>query len=324
MLGSKKIYREIYRKIKKYDEIVIARHIGPDPDALASQLALKEMILNTFKGKRVYAVGLPSSKFHYLGTLDKVEIQYAKTLFIVVDTPDKKRVDGIENFSFADSIKIDHHPFIEKFTKTEWIDDTASSVSQMIVELSLHTKLKLTKEAAEKLYIGIVADTNRFMFAYTTSKTLNYAAYLLNTFHLDLPKLYEKTYIRPYREVKFQGYIESNLTVTEHGLAYIQITNEILKEYGVDAATAGNMINNFNYIEEIIVWAFFTEDVRHDNIRGSIRSRGPIINDVASQFHGGGHIYASGVKLTVEEDVQKLIQSLDERCMEYQNEIIES
>ena len=42
------IYRKIYKEIKKHDRIVIARHIGPDPDALGSQFGLKELILNTF------------------------------------------------------------------------------------------------------------------------------------------------------------------------------------------------------------------------------------------------------------------------------------
>ena len=31
--------KEIFKQIKKYDNIVIARHIGVDPDALASQIA---------------------------------------------------------------------------------------------------------------------------------------------------------------------------------------------------------------------------------------------------------------------------------------------
>ena len=40
------IYRKIYKEIKKNDTIVIARHIGADPDALGSERALKELILN--------------------------------------------------------------------------------------------------------------------------------------------------------------------------------------------------------------------------------------------------------------------------------------
>ena len=34
--------KKIYKKIQKYNTIVIARHIGPDPDAVASQIALRD------------------------------------------------------------------------------------------------------------------------------------------------------------------------------------------------------------------------------------------------------------------------------------------
>ena len=42
------IFRRIYKEIKKYNKIIIARHIGPDPDALGSQFALKELIKDKF------------------------------------------------------------------------------------------------------------------------------------------------------------------------------------------------------------------------------------------------------------------------------------
>ena len=174
------IYKKIYNKIKKYDNIIIARHIGADPDALGSQIGLRDIILNTFPHKKVYAVGLPSSKFKYLGSLDKIDEIKSNSLLIVLDTPDLKRVDGINISDFKDSIKIDHHPFIEKFCTLEWIDDTASSASQMIIELVFNTKLKLSREAAEKLYMGLVSDTNRFMFSYTSSKTFDLISKLIN------------------------------------------------------------------------------------------------------------------------------------------------
>lgn len=127
------IHKKIYKKIKQYDTIVIARHIGPDPDALASELALKEIILNTFPKKKVYAVGCPTSKFRYLGLLDKIdETEIKNALLIVTDTPDKRRVDSVNFALFKESIKIDHHPFIEKFCDLEYIDEKASSASQMI------------------------------------------------------------------------------------------------------------------------------------------------------------------------------------------------
>ena len=65
------MYTQIYKQIKKYNKIVIARHIGADPDALGSTLGLKEVILNTFPQKEVYVVGTPAAKHRYIGLLDK-------------------------------------------------------------------------------------------------------------------------------------------------------------------------------------------------------------------------------------------------------------
>ena len=108
------MFKKIYKEIKKYNTIVIARHIGVDPDALASELALKESIKLTFPNKNVYAVGNGSSKFSYMGHLDKLE-EFENFLLIVLDTPDKKRIDYRDYNKASMIIKIDHHPFIEDF-----------------------------------------------------------------------------------------------------------------------------------------------------------------------------------------------------------------
>jgi len=313
-----RMYSKIYRQIKKYKNIVIARHVGADPDALGSTLGLKDIILNTFPNKNVYVIGHPASKFKYLGMLDKfTEEMYQDSLLIVTDTPDKRRVDGVDASKFPCSIKIDHHPFIEKYCDIEWIDDSATSASEMILELVKNTRLKMNREAAEKLYIGLVADSNRFLFYYTSPKTFNLVSWLIKETKIDITKLYEELYLRPYKELKFQGYVESNLEITENGVAYIKITDETLKEFNVDPASAGNMVNNFNYIEEVLVWGVFSEDKVNNTIRGSIRSRGPIINEVATTFGGGGHIYASGVRLKDLDEEDKIVASLDEVCLEY-------
>ena len=68
------MFKEIYKKIEEYDTIVIARHIGVDPDALASQLALRDSIKLTFPNKKVSAIGTGSAKFYSIGKLDKLEI----------------------------------------------------------------------------------------------------------------------------------------------------------------------------------------------------------------------------------------------------------
>ncbi|MCI8778555.1 MAG: bifunctional oligoribonuclease/PAP phosphatase NrnA [Bacilli bacterium] len=315
------IYKKIYKKIRKYDMIVIARHIGPDPDALASELALKEIILETFPNKKVYAVGCPTAKFRYLGTLDKIDdTEITEALLIVTDTPDRRRVDNVDFSLFKESIKIDHHPFIEKFCDLEYIDETASSASQMIMEIVYHTKLKMTKSAAEKLYIGLTADTGRFLFNYTTSRTFDLVSKLIKETKIDFTNLYTNLYIRPLKEIKFLSYIYSNINVTENGFGYLKITDDILTEYNVDPATAGNMVNELNYINEIIAWGLFSVDKVNNNIRGTLRSRGPIVNEIATNYGGGGHTMASGVKLENFEMVDNLINDLDLICKNYKEE----
>lgn len=315
------IYKKIYKKIKQYDTIVIARHIGPDPDALASELALKEIILATFPRKKVYAIGCPTSKFRYLGALDKIDDEEInKALLIVTDTPDKKRVDSVNFSLFKESIKIDHHPFIEKFCDLEYIDETSSSASQMIMEIVYHTKLKMTKSAAEKLYIGLIADTGRFLFHYTTPRTFELISKLIKETKIDFTNLYTNLYIRPLKEIKFLSYIYANINVTENGFGYLKITDDILTEYNVDPATAGNMVNELNYINEIVAWGLFSIDKVNNNIRGTLRSRGPIVNEVATNYGGGGHTMASGVKLENFEAVDNLINDLDLICKNYKEE----
>ncbi len=314
----KNVYKNIYKKIKKYNKIVIARHVGPDPDALGSSIGLKEIIKATFPEKDVFVVGTPASKFRYLGALDKFQdSMYEDSLLIVTDTPDKKRVDGVDVDKFKEVIKLDHHPFIEKFGTIEIVDEQASSASQIVMELVFQTKLKWSKTAAENLFIGLVADTDRFLFSYTTPKTFELVAYLIKETQIDFSSLYTNLYLRPFKEARFEGYIANNMFVTESGFAYCKLTDEILKEYEVDAATAGNMVNNFNYLEGIYAWAVFSEDANNNNIRGSIRSRGPIINEVAALHNGGGHKFASGVRLKDFEEVDTMALELDEVCRKY-------
>lgn len=314
------IYRQIFKVIKKYDTIVIARHIGADPDALGSQFALKEIILKTFPNKKVYAVGNPASRFKFFGNNEKIDnIDTTKGLLIVLDTPDIKRIDGVSLNNFEYVIKMDHHPIIDKYANIELIDEDSCSTSQLILEFIFNNKIEINKEIGEKLYLGIVGDTDRFLHDYTSSKTFSLVTRLLEETNIDFTSLYKVLYQRPISEIRFEGYIYQNLILTENGVAYIKITDRKLKEFGVDSAAAGNMINDLKFVNEIIVWVFLTEDIKSNLIRANIRSVGPYINDVATKFGGGGHKYASGVKLKTWDDSDKLINELDELVKNYKN-----
>ena len=95
----------------------------------------------------------------------------------------------------------------------------------------------------------------------------------------------------------------------------------MIKEFNVDSGTASNMVNNFNFIKDMIVWAFVSYDERQELYKVNIRSRGPIINEIASKYNGGGHRLASGARIKNEEDVDGLFKELNEACLKYKENL---
>ncbi len=314
--------KKILKLIKQHDDIVIARHIGPDPDAVASQIALREAIKLTYPNKKVYAVGAKVARFKYLGILDRIdENVLVKPLLIVVDNPNIYRLDSVNFDKYDKCIVIDHHPKEDLFEKCDvsYVDETASSASQLVADILMSSKLKMNSDIAGKLFVGIVADSDRFLLNYTNYKTFGTVSKLMEKYPLELSVLYSKLYERPLSEVRFQGYIASNLVVSENGFGYIKLDPEVIRkmDVNVDVSSASNMVNDFNFTKELFVWAFSTYDEKSKLFKVNIRSRGPIINEVASRYNGGGHKLASGARIENVQDVDALFRDLDQTCKEY-------
>lgn len=313
-----KEYNKIYKLIKKHKKIYIARHVGPDPDAIASQTALKNAILETFPEKEVYAVGASVAKFKYYGRLDKVtQYDYKDGLAITLDVPDIKRVDNLDVRRFNNTIKIDHHPIVDKYATVELVNTKASSTCEIILDILNNTKLKCNAKIAENLFMGIVSDSNRFLFETASSNTLSLVAKLINDYNLNTSKLYSELYAKPLSEMRLMGYIASNLKVTEGGFAYIILEEKKIKEIGADPSSASNMINDFNNINEVLAWAFITVSEDESLFKANIRSRGPVINEIAVRYNGGGHKFASGAKISSREEVNEMLKDLEQVCIDY-------
>ena len=303
---------KILELIKKYKKIVIARHIGGDPDALGSTFALKEIILENFPDKEVYVVGASISKFRFFGSHDKVTDELCEeALLIALDIPDIKRLDGVDYYKFKDVVKIDHHPEIDKFSDYQIIDIDASSACEMIADLCYKCNLKMPRHAAECLFMGIIADTNRFLFGANKPEMYVVVLNLVKNEKVNPNELYEILYKRNISEVRLEGFISLNMKITKNGLGYVKITDEDLKKYGVDSASIGSIMNNYNFIQGLDCWVVFTEDLKNNVIRTSARSRGVLINKLFEQYNGGGHIYACGAKLKSFSEADEIIEKLD-------------
>ncbi len=314
----REMYKKIFKLIKKYDEIVLARHISPDPDAIASQIALRDAISSTFPHKKVYAIGAGVHKFKYFGALDKIDLkELNNALLIVLDVPNFHRVDGIDNLEYQAILKIDHHPSEDIIGDVDWTDDSMSSTCEMIANLLLNSPLKIDKSIAEKLYIGMVFDSDRFLLPNTSARTLKTAYELVSKTGINFTNLYDNLYERSLEEEKFHAFLINNIEVSDNKFGFICVGAEDLKKYGAQPTSVSNQVNNFYYIKEIICWMFVVFDERNNIYKVNIRSRGPVINEIAAKYNGGGHKFASGCRTEDYKVIEALAKDLDLTCKEY-------
>ena len=299
----KEMYKKIIKIIKKYDKIVLARHISPDPDAIASQIALRDSIKLTFPNKEVYAVGAGVHKFKYL-----------------LDVPNFYRVDGINGLEYDAILKIDHHPAEDIVGDVDWTDSTKSSTCEMIAELLLYSPLAMDTKIAEDLYVGMVFDSDRFLLPNTSAETLKTAYELVKTSNINFVNLYDNLYERSINEEKFRAYLINNIEITENRFGFIFVPSEDLKKFNVEPTSVSNQVNDFYFIKELMCWMFVVYDERNDIYKANIRSRGPVINEVAAKYNGGGHKFASGCRTSDYKVIEALAKDLDATCKKYNDE----
>ena len=317
----KEMYKKIIKIIKKYDKIVLARHISPDPDAIASQIALRDSIKLTFPNKEVYAVGAGVHKFKYLGALDKPDLSTLNnSLLIVLDVPNFYRVDGINGLEYDAILKIDHHPAEDIVGDVDWTDSTKSSTCEMIAELLLYSPLAMDTKIAEDLYVGMVFDSDRFLLPNTSAETLKTAYELVKTSNINFVNLYDNLYERSINEEKFRAYLINNIEITENRFGFIFVPSEDLKKFNVEPTSVSNQVNDFYFIKELMCWMFVVYDERNDIYKANIRSRGPVINEVATKYNGGGHKFASGCRTNDYKVIEALAKDLDATCKKYNDE----
>ncbi|MCO5455562.1 DHH family phosphoesterase [Enterococcus lactis] len=314
------VQQEIVDTIKKYDKIIIHRHLRPDPDALGSQVGLAELLRESFPEKEIRQVGETIEGLRFLAEMQEVEDAfYQGALVIVTDTANSPRISD-QRYQLAEKlIKIDHHPNDDPYGDLVWVNTKASSCSEMIAEFALmfHELFKMNVEAARLLYAGIVGDTGRFLYPSTTSRTLEIASILRN-YPFDASALNREIEQMPMKVAKLSGYLYQNIQVDENGAGRIILPQEILDKYGIDDSETASIVSLPGVIDEVLAWGIFVQQPSgHYRVR--LRSKGPVINELAKRHHGGGHPLASGANAKDLAEVEEIYKEIQDICRSYKS-----
>lgn len=229
-------------------------------------------------------------------------------LIIVLDSDDLKRLGAIyrentEMFYKTDLLNLDHHSANSYFGKINWIEESASSVSEILVSLiealeSEHGKI-MDDEIATALLLGIMTDTNLFQNQAATSKSLTVAAQLIAA-GADRDLIAKKVFqTHSYSTLKIWGKILSKLdSYPALGLVWSEVSKQDLDLTGADEGALTAALNNLLYTtENAKIVALFSES--NGAIKISLRSvEGFDVAEIAREFGGGGHKMAAGFEMS--------------------------
>lgn len=310
------VLNEIFNEIKAYETIIIHRHQRPDPDALGSQVGLAEILRTNFPEKNTYQVGGPVEGLEFLAEMQEIpDATYQGALVIVTDTANAPRISD-ERYALGDKlIKIDHHPNDEPYGDLLYVQTAASSCSEIIADFAKAFDLKISENAARLLYGGIIGDTGRFLYPATTAHTLRVAARLMEA-GFDAPKLNREIDQISLKVAKMSGYLYANLEIDSNGAGFVVLAKETMAKYGLADSETSALVPLPGVIDEVLAWALFVEQPE-GYYRVRLRSKGPVINQLAKKHHGGGHPLASGANARNQEECQEIYHELQSLCQDY-------
>ncbi len=310
---DKRVCRQILNKIKKADIITIYGHVNPDCDCYGSSIGLREILRDNFKNKKVYALGFgPTMMFDRLAKYDEVDDETIKnSLAIILDVSEINRISEPRVTLAKDIIKIDHHIESKPFEHLKWVDTGSIACAQMIAEFAFAFHLKISKLAAEALYLGICTDSGRFRYAPTNAKT-HYITGKLYELGIEPKSMFDILYQSEAKYVKYQALIVSKFKTTKNNVIYCFIDPKDYEQFGLTFDQVSKNVNVMGNIIGCKAWTLFTRSPENF-IRVEFRSNGVNVQKVAVKYGGGGHHCASGARLEgwSWDECMKIINDLD-------------
>lgn len=317
---NNEIKQNILNKIREYDRIIITRHGRPDGDAIGSTKGLAGILRLSFPEKHIHVINEDSSEYlAFLGPEepDIPDELYADALVIVLDTATLDRVSNKKIGMAREIIKIDHHINVSPYGSLEWVEDSRSSVCEMVADfyITFRDILKLDREAATAIYAGMVTDSGRFRYESVSGETLRCASVMLDT-GIDTDTLFAHLYLKDFAYHKFQAYVLQRMKITENGVAYIHLTASVQERFHLRPEEASNVISFLDGIMGSIIWLAFIDNA-DGTTRVRLRSRFVTINKIAEHFHGGGHACASGATVRGRKELKALLAEADALSKSY-------
>lgn len=291
--------------IAKADNILLFAHSGPDGDTTGSVLAFKEYLVSIGKNAIIachdpipsYLQSLTEEKFTLIQDLDfsifdaviacdSVERGFQK----IISDLDEKTVTAI----------IDHHPDITLKADIVILDPKKSSACEIVYEYFVSQDIKISKNMATYLMIGILSDTGGFQHANTSSRVMEISSDLMKK-GASVSKIIEITFAnKKLSTLKLWGRAFEKAKINPaNGLITTVLTKADIEECNASTEDIGQVASILNTVPGT-KFSLVLSERENGVIKGSLRSeqyKGVDVSEIAHQFGGGGHKLASGFEV---------------------------
>ncbi len=297
---------QIGEVLRSHQSFILLSHVRPDGDAIGSQLALGFSLLAMGKSVRfVNEDGLPEN-LAFLPGSERIESPPAEPLdvevAIALDTATKPRLGDAALHAASKAkiwLNIDHHVSNPKYGDLNLIDSTSPATGQILYDLITALDLPLPAETRDAIYVAVSTDTGSFQYPSTTARTYDMAADLTRR-GLDVGTINSQTYDeQPFRKLELMRALLNTLELTPDGLvAHWEMRDQTRIDLALRPEDSEGLIDIIRAIRGVQLALFF-EELPDGKIRVSMRSkdRAYDVCKIATQFGGGGHALAAGIRM---------------------------
>ena len=304
--------KKFFNILESFENFILITHLNPDVDGISSMLTLHNLLKLLNKNSFPLLENIPENIEFLPYSEDLILVDNFSNLpqkfaTIILDAHSPERIfekiyEKILNSEVF--IIIDHHQ-IEKnkkfFSEDEItiIDSSAPSTTFLIYKILKNKNFIITPEMAQNLLAGLYFDTGCFKYENVDEKTFLISSELCKLGakpYLIASHLFENISLKELETLKV---ILNRLEFLENGIMAISyLTYEDIQNLGI------KNLNDFsNFLRSIkgVKISALIKEFEKNMVSVSLRSRAPIeVLNLAKTFGGGGHKYACGFKMKIE------------------------
>lgn len=286
---------EIAAFLLQNDNYIMLTHRRPDGDTVGCAAALCGGLRALGKAAAIWENPQFTPKFRpYLDGLTTETIPDDATLIVVDIAAASLLPYGAENYVNRFILRLDHHGRDLDFGAEGFVDPSAASCGEIILDLLEQMGAPIDKRIAEALYCAISTDTGCFRYSNVTAKTLRAAAkckeYGADTFAVNQVMFLTKRLAR----LKLDAYLTQTTEFFAGGkVAVSQIPESVIAEFGITEDDIDDISGFGREIEGVRIGVMLREVSEGGKI--SVRAA-PEYNAAAicEALGGGGHRAAAG------------------------------